>query len=113
MSIPNVTWWAQSTNWSRKFDLVGVREVGDHKIEVIMPLEPQMILQRIDRTQLIGEPTLSLEQDSAQSLIQALWDAGLRPREIPESNKEVSALKQHIVFAEHMAKALLPLPTAP
>jgi hypothetical protein len=106
MNIPNFTWWAQSTSWARKVELVGVRELGD-KLEVLMPINPSIKL--CDRhTTAIYEPTLSLEQDSAQSLLQALWDAGLRPSQIPESNKEVSALKQHIVFAEHMAKALLP-----
>jgi hypothetical protein len=77
-----------------------------------MPIDP--IITRYDRqSAAIYQPTISLEQGSAQSLMQALWDAGLRPSQIPESNKEVSALKQHIVFAEHVAKALLPIHSAP
>jgi len=56
---------------------------------------------------LIREPTLSLPHEAAESLFQALWDAGLRPNDGAGGGAEAKALRDHIAFSEIIAKGLL------
>jgi hypothetical protein len=42
------------------------------------------------------EPTMTLDANAAQSLIDALWDAGLRPTEARYPNDHVNALRDHL-----------------
>lgn len=54
-----------------------------------------------------GEPTLKLFEGAAQSLLQALWDVGLRPNSGEGVSAHVDALKHNIEFAERVAMRLL------
>src|SRR4051812_19138490 len=45
-------------------------------------------------------PTMSLDMRSAKQLMQALWDAGIRPESGHGSGAEAEALRAHIKFVE-------------
>jgi len=100
----NLKWLAQRTIYSDSTDLVLVQDMGD-KIGVAKPMEFTMELQ--SRHAVINEPTLRLRGDQGQSLMQALWDAGLRPNDGAGSGAEVQAIKNHAAFAERVADRLL------
>lgn len=100
----NVKWLAQSTIYREAVDLVAVQTFGD-KRAVARPVEFTMDTQ--EPNLVIGEPTLSLHPDSARSLLQALWDAGLRPADWSSPDGEINAMRKHVDFAEHVAKTLL------
>lgn len=97
-------WLAQSTIYRDSVDLVLVDDRGDLRY-VARPME--FVLDRREPGTVIGAPTLELPPGSAQSLMQALWDAGLRPNDGRGSDAEVTALKAHIKFAEGVTGALL------
>ena len=99
-------WLAHRSIYSDSTDLVLVDYFGD-KMAVAKPVELLMVTQ--DANLVIAEPTFRLRGDQGQSLMQALWDAGLRPNDGEGSGAEVKALRQHIAFAEHVAKSLLPV----
>lgn len=98
-------WLAQSTIYRNGIDLVLVLDPWGDGMAVAQPVD--FVMKTQNRHDLIAEPTLSLSPDSAQTLLQALWDAGLRPNNGAGSGAEVTALKAHIQFAERMADGLL------
>lgn len=100
----NFTWRAQSTIYRQSIDLLALREIGG-ELEIIEPLV--ISVRRMNLYEAISQPSLALEPDSARSLMQALWDAGIRPAEFKSTDAEVIALKSHIDFAEHVGKTLL------
>ena len=100
----NFTWRAQSTIYRDSVDLVAIREIGGD-LEVVQPVAFEV--KRLERFGLIHEPTMELAPDSARSLMQALWDAGIRPAQWEGNEAQVSALKKHIDFAEYVGRTLL------
>lgn len=99
-----MTWRAQTMIYRDGVDLVYFQRQGD-TIAVAQPVD--LILTEQPRNQVITGPTLHLPDGSAQELLQALWDAGLRPNDGAGSGAEAQALKNHIKFAERMAEGLL------
>lgn len=97
-------WLAQRTIYRDSTDLVFVTEIGN-ELHVAQRVNFTMVVQ--PRHHAIEGPTLELYGDSGQSLMQALWDAGLRPNNGAGSGAEAVALKKHIEFAEDMARGLL------
>jgi hypothetical protein len=99
-------WLAQSTIYRDSVDLVAVLDPYGDGRAVAQPVNFEMKQQ--GRHELISEPTLALSHNSAQSLLQALWDAGMRPADWNRSGPiEVQALRSHIAFAERVADGLL------
>lgn len=98
-------WLAQSTIYRDSVDLLLVEDLGDRRY-VGAPIKVEMCQH--ERHMAVSEPTLALPPDSARSLLQALWDAGLRPADWSSPDGEIRALRKHVDFAEHIAKALLP-----
>lgn len=101
-------WRAQTTIYRDSVDLLAIedhgsggRYIGD-RIDLVMKLH--------EPNSLIVEPTLALNPDSARSLLQALWDAGLRPADWSSPDGEINAMRKHVDFAEHVAKTLLVRP---
>jgi hypothetical protein len=86
-------------------DLLGIRDVGDGMREILLPVNFTVTTQ--SRNTEILEPTLALSPSSARSLMQALWDAGIRPETGNGSGEHVQALQKHIEFAEAVVSALL------
>lgn len=99
-------WLAQSTIYRDSVDLVAVMDPYGDGRAVALPVVFEIKTQ--SRGEIINEPTMELEPDSARSLMQALWDAGIRPADWNRSGPiEMQALRSHIGFAERMADGLL------
>lgn len=105
-----IKWFAQRHYNRGTVELVAIAEGHDISASPGMYVGRRANIEfhQQDRNRAIEEPTLQLEACEAQSLLQALWDAGIRPAENTDRSSEVAALKSHIGFAEHVAKALLP-----
>jgi hypothetical protein len=102
----DLKWFAQSTIYRDSVDLLAVRDGGVDTRDVVQPL--QFVLQRVERHLAVEAPSMALSPQSARSLMQALWDAGVRPLDPTLSSPaEVTALKAHIKFAEGVTGALL------
>lgn len=102
----NFKWRAQSTIYRDSIDLLGIIDYGNGEREIAKPAI--FSVERAERFAAISEPTIALTPDSARSLMQALWDAGVRPEDANLSSPaEVAALKNHIRFAESVTGALL------
>lgn len=100
-----MTWRAQMMIYRDGVDLLYFQRQGE-TIAVAQPVN--LILTEQPRSDLIEGPTLHLPDNSAQELLQALWDAGLRPSDGTGGSAEVKALRDHIKFAERVALAILP-----
>jgi hypothetical protein len=103
-----VKWLAQSTIYRDSIDLLAVIDYGSER-DIGMPM--QLLMTKHERNQAVIEPTLALQPDSAKSLMQALWDAGIRPANWSSPDGEINALRNHVGFAEHVAKTLLARPS--
>lgn len=99
-----MTWKAQVTIYNDSTDLVMFERWGE-QIAVAQPVEFTMKEQRAHDA--IAAPTLRLHGNAGQELLQALWDAGLRPSDGAGSGAEAKALRDHIKLAERMADGLL------
>ena len=62
--------------------------------------DPEVIKREIG---MIEEPSLSIPQETAQDLLDALFDAGYRPTKGQSNDTTIDALKGHIKFAERIA----------
>ena len=100
----NVKWLAQSTIYRDSIDLLAVIDRG---LDRDIGLPVQLTMSRLEPGMPVSEPTLALSPNSARSLLQALWDAGLRPSDWSSPDGEINALRNHVGFAEHVAKTLL------
>lgn len=102
----NLKWLAQSTIYRDSIDLLGVIDYGGGERHVAKLVN--FVLERHEVNTVYQEPTIALSPQSARSLMQALWDAGIRPEDANLSSPaEVTALKNHIRFAEGVAESLL------
>jgi hypothetical protein len=102
----NLKWLAQSTIYRDSIDLLAVLDYGNGERHVAKAVD--FTLERHEPHTVYGEPTLAISPQSARSLMQALWNAGIRPEDANlNSPAEVSALKAHIKFAEGVTGALL------
>lgn len=102
----DLKWFAQSTIYRDCIDLLAVRDGGGEYYDLVQPVE--LMLKRTERGYAVDSPSMSLSPQSARALMQALWDAGVRPTDPTLSSPaEVTALKAHIKFAEGVTGALL------
>jgi hypothetical protein len=69
-------------------------------------VQPMLVEVKLCERHMVYEPTLALSRESAQTLLQALWDAGLRPNDGLGSGEHVQALSRHIAFAEKVSGEL-------
>lgn len=98
-------WYAQKRLQTQAIELLlvnehnGVRSYGQPINIILKDEEPSSIFD--------GEPTLKLFEGAAQSLLQALWDIGLRPNSGEGVSAHVDALKHSIYFAETVANRML------
>lgn len=59
-----------------------------------------IVFKEIEDRGVLLEPTLSLPLNAGEALMDALWQAGLRPSGRVSDTGETDALKKHIEFAE-------------
>lgn len=81
--------------------------VLDHRFERVSVAQPAALEFRAVEPNQACDSTFSWDYDFAQSMFQAMWDAGYRPADGSCGSEERTALKKHIDFAEHVSKALL------
>ena len=92
--------YADSRDYQRTIDFAffdGPRQLvytGYNTIETV----------EIEDGEVIPTPSLSMGHDMAKEMFQSLWDMGFRPREYKDESDLVGALKNHISFAEEMAR---------
>ena len=76
-------------------------KLGDSIVQPVLmelkPMEPNVFL----------DPSLRMEYELAQKLLQALWDAGLRPNNGESSLAHVEALKCHLKDMQELVWRLL------
>ena len=81
--------------WSDMVAILAVEKDGFGKMAyVAKPLE--LTLERMEEGSLIERGTLELPHQSAQSLLNALWNAGLRPTDFKSPNGEINRLEAHL-----------------
>ena len=86
---------AAQQHWSDSVAILGCQRDGLGKIAAIVkPLN--LTLERHEESHFINDPTLMLDAQSAQSLMNALWSAGLRPAEAKYPNGEINRLEAHL-----------------
>lgn len=78
-----------------------------------LPTEIVFDAETEENVGIIREPTFSFDYDSAQSLLDALWDAGVRPSEGAGLPIHVTALENHLddmraLVAAYIADGKLP-----
>ncbi len=97
-------WFANYANYRDSVELFAVINYDGQKRSILKPM--QMVLET-QEGYLPSEPSLTLDGTSANSLMQALWDAGIRPNNGEGMGAEANALRSHIKFAERVADGLL------
>lgn len=101
--------WANKNLMRRSVELMLIEEHGSFRA-FGMPMELIMKREMPEDEGLLHEPTLSIPLESAQALLQALWNEGFRPDTGEGAAAVTEALKQHIKFAERVADTLLKRP---
>ncbi len=101
-----MTWRAQTTIYRGGVDLLYCQREGE-RLFVAQPVN--LTMKEQPQTQVIDGPTLHLSGDSGQELLQALWDAGLRPNDGAGSGAEAKSLRDHIKLAERVIDKLFDL----
>ena len=101
--------YAERRNFGRVVDIHitrgGDRLPGDPLEEVALPLQWRPV--REDERETEAPPALSIRLDAAQGLIDALWEAGLRPTEGTGSAGSLAATERHLKDMQVIAMGLL------
>lgn len=96
----NYRWYAQKVFQTQGIELLLVNEENGHRA---YGLPTDFIIKTEESAAAIIDPTLKLTEGVAQSLLQALWDVGLRPNNGEGTSAQVEGMKKHIAFAERVA----------
>lgn len=100
------SWAAYQVDYAMRIDLVLRRRITGMSTAFAKPVMFELV-EYDEHKRPYVEPTLSMKTEEAKQLMQALWDAGVRPESGNGSGAQVEALQAHIAFAEHVSKALL------
>lgn len=89
----NTRFFLQSASYGRGVDLrlVSLNRSGDIDGEA-MPA----IFKKIDEGQMWAEPFQTIHRDSAQNLMDELWNLGFRPERGQMSVGQVAAIEKHL-----------------
>jgi hypothetical protein len=99
-----MTWRAQIMIYRDGVDLVYFQRHGE---DIVVAEPVDFVMKTQPRNHVITGPTLHLPDNSGQELLQALWDAGLRPSDGAGGSAEAKALRDHITLAERVVDKLL------
>ena len=90
--------------WYRnRIDLAVIHNRPDGRRDVAQPLT----MKTMEEGESITDPTLSLNMDEAQLLIDELWRCGLRPSEGTGSAGSLAATERHLKDMQTIAMGLL------
>lgn len=84
--------YAQRAHYGSRIELHFLHSAADGRPAIAKPVEFE--LQESDGE--YAPPALSLHRDDAQQLMDALWDAGLRPSEGSGSAGSLAATERHL-----------------
>jgi hypothetical protein len=93
-----VTWGAFPVDYAARIDLVLRKHVTGVSTAYAKPFVIEF--EEREASRFASEPTMALPMEEAKQLMQALWDAGVRPEYGNASGAHVAALQAHIKFAE-------------
>lgn len=92
---------AQSAPWNRAIELLVTAIEGDKVSVAHLTLKPvDDFLQQ--------EPTLRIDRDTAQTLMDDLWHAGIRPTEGTGSAGALAATQNHLKDLQRLVFAKVP-----
>lgn len=94
---------AQSAPWNRAIELLIYSRNDSNGLIIPGKLKDGVALKDRDIQGMEIEPTISIPRDSAQTLLDDLWNCGLRPTDGVDSPGELRATKYHL---EDMRKLL-------
>jgi hypothetical protein len=96
----------------RGYDLTLTEWRPDGRTAIVLPAD--LTVKTLAPNELHTDgPTFRMDNETAQAVLQALWDTGLRPNDGSGGKAEVDAMKKHIDFAEYVARVSLARVTAP
>lgn len=91
---------AQVSPWRRQVEMLFILKDQDRNIAYAKPLT----VERPDDNSLsYSEPTVRLDMEAAQDLIDALWRCGLRPTEGHGSAGQLAATERHLADIRKIA----------
>lgn len=94
-------WGVYVADYLNRADFVLIDSKPDGRRAVAKPTYFELV--PLPDNEAIEAPTFSLPFEKAKQLMQAMWDAGIRPASGEGSGAQVSALQKHIQFAESVA----------
>lgn len=78
----------------------GVRVIAAHldaQGKLYAVAEPaKFTMKQIQPHDLIAEPTFQFTADEAKNLMTALWEAGVRPANVPNASGEINRIEAHL-----------------
>ena len=86
---------ATNVFWDDRVSILALQRDGLGKIAAIVK-PVQLTLEKHEAGALIECGTLELDAESARSLMNALWSAGLRPADFKNPNGEINRLEAHL-----------------
>ena len=103
MGADHMKVWAQAADWREYVEIAFSSDQQAHNF-VSGFQEGQPVMATLDDGDAFPHPTMIIPRRAAQELVSALVDAGFRPRTDPPSDARIADLKEHIAFAEEMAR---------
>lgn len=89
-----VHWLAQNQDFFRSVALLGYKMIGPER-EVVLPAT--LTVKRETPSVMVStDPTFTLTKESAESLMTALWEAGIRPINYTDIRGEIARMEAHI-----------------
>ena len=87
-----IKFFANTTHFYDKIEIF-----ARHKLGRYLSFPQELIWERVEEDTAINpEPLFRLEQEDAQSLMDTLWDVGLRPSEGMGSAGQLAAVQNHL-----------------
>lgn len=90
-----IEFYAQNTNWYDRIELFGRARSTDGK----MTMFEAIVLESLpadEAAAMRAEPFVVIDRVEAQTLMDTLWDCGLRPSEGMGSAGQLAAVKNHL-----------------
>lgn len=103
---PTLEFWISKNLPAQRYEVYAHRD-ADGKHFVGLPLAVQEITPEQEGMHL--PPTLTLRDDEAQQLLDALWRAGVRPSDDVGSTGHLSALQDHLKDMRQLVAAFMEL----
>ena len=95
--------FAERKIWKRGVDIHVVERRNDGLTAVLRP----GIFETIAEGEYVGEPSLHMQDEEAQRLMDELWHCGLRPSEGTGSAGSLAATERHLADMQRITRGVL------